>query len=191
MKVEMEALEKNNTWELVKLPEGKKTVGCKWIFTVKYNSDGSLERYKARLVVKGYSQTYGINYLETFAPVAKMNTVRVLLSLAANRGWKLQQFDVKNAFLHGYLEEEIYMDIPPGFTSSDGQAVCKLKRVLYGLKQLLGAWFGRFTKVMLKQGDDLKGIEDLKKCLVKEFEVKDLGRLKYFLGIEVAYSQQV
>ncbi|KAL4281404.1 hypothetical protein GQ457_03G010010 [Hibiscus cannabinus] len=117
MKIEMEALEKNRTWELVRLPEGKKTVGCKWVFTVKYNSDGSLERYKARLVAKGYSQTYGIDYLETFAPVAKMNTVRILLSLAANRGWKLQQFDVKNAFLHGDLEEEVYMDTPPGFTS--------------------------------------------------------------------------
>nr|KYP61345.1 Retrovirus-related Pol polyprotein from transposon TNT 1-94 [Cajanus cajan] len=106
MDTEMEALEKNKTWELVSLPKGKKPVGCKWVYTVKYKANGSIERYKARLVAKGFTQTYGIDYSETFAPVAKMNTVRVLLSLAANCGWELQQFDVKNAFLHGELEEE-------------------------------------------------------------------------------------
>ena len=117
MKVEMDALEKNKTWDLVELPQGKKIVGCKWVFTVKYKVDGSLERYKARLVAKGYTQTYRKDYLETFAPVAKMNTIRILFSLAANRGWSLQQFDVKNAFLHGDLDEEIYMEIPAGFES--------------------------------------------------------------------------
>ena len=90
---------------LVRLPKGKSTVGCRLIFTVKYNSDGSLERYKVRLVTKSYTQTYGVDYLETFGLVAKMNTIRILLSLAANFSWKLQQFDVKNAFLHGDLEE--------------------------------------------------------------------------------------
>src|SRR6266487_759367 len=115
MDLEMEALDKNNTWELVSLPNGKKPVGCKWVYTVKYKADGSIERYKARLVAKGFTQTYGIDYSETFAPVAKMNTVRVILSLAANYNRNLQQFDVKNAFLHGELEEEIYMDVPPGY----------------------------------------------------------------------------
>ena len=117
MKVEMDALEKNITWDLVELSQGKKLVGCKWLFTMKYKADGSLERYKARLVAKGYTQTYGIDYLETFASVAKMNTIRILLSLATNRGWSLQQFDVKNTFLHGDLEEKIYMEVPPGFES--------------------------------------------------------------------------
>jgi transposase InsO family protein len=224
MQVEMGALEKNNTWDLVRLPSGKKPVGCRWVFTVKYNSDGTVERYKARLVAKGYTQTYGIDYLETFAPVAKMNTVRILLSLAAYFSWPLHQFDVKNAFLHGDLAEEIYMEIPPGFASRlEKGMVCKLKKALYGLKQSPRAWFGRFTKVMLalgyKQsqgdhtlfvkhsssggvcillvyvddiivtGDDFAGIANLKQQLVKEFEIKDLGKLKYFLGIEVARSK--
>lgn len=225
MDLEMEALEKNNTWELVTLPPGKKPVGCKWVYTVKYRADGTIERYKARLVAKGFTQTYGVDYLETFAPVAKMNTVRVILSLAANYDWDLQQFDVKNAFLHGDLEEEIYMEVPPGYTrQTAASTVCKLKKALYGLKQSPRAWFGRFTKVMTdlgykqSQGDhtlfikhsDSGGVtillvyvddiivtgnekgeqQRLSQCLAKEFEIKTLGKLKYFLGIEVAHSKK-
>ena len=115
---EMKALEKNGTWDIVDLPEGKTTVGCKWVFTTKHRSDGSLERYKVRLVAKGYTQTYGIDYFETFAPVTKLNTIRVLMSLAANLDWPLQQLDVTNAFLNGDLEEEVYMDFPLSFNRS-------------------------------------------------------------------------
>lgn len=216
---EMEALRKNSTWELVKLPEGKKPVGCRWVFTVKHKTDGSVERYKARLVAKGYTQTYGIDYQETFAPVAKINTIRVLMSLAANLGWPLRQFDVKNAFLHGDLDEEVYMDLPPGFTTTcDIGKVCRLRKSLYGLKQSPRAWFGRFAQSMrsygFKQtqadhtlflkhdrgkltalivyvddmvvtGNDVEEIQKLQKYLAKEFEMKDLGTLKYFLGIEL------
>ena len=112
---EMKALEKNRTWELVTMPMGKEHVGYKWVHTVKQNPDGKVERCKARLVAKGYTQTYGIDYDETFAPVAKMNSVRTLIACAANLGWDLFQLDVKNAFLHGDLQEEIY--------------ICKLHRV--------------------------------------------------------------
>jgi Reverse transcriptase (RNA-dependent DNA polymerase) len=107
MREELEALKKNDTWNIVKLPQNKKLVGCRWIYKIKYNSDGSIERYKARLVAKGYTQTYGIDYKETFTPVAKMNTVRVLLSIAVNLDWNLYQLDVKNTFLQGTLEEEV------------------------------------------------------------------------------------
>ena len=118
MKEELAALEKNKTWDLVPFPKGKKVVGCKWVYTIKLDQNGEVKRYKARLVAKGYSQTYGIDYDETFAPVAKMNTVRTLISSAANFDWPLYQLDVKNAFLHGDLQEEVYMEIPPGFTTA-------------------------------------------------------------------------
>jgi hypothetical protein len=153
IKEEMEALLKNDTWTFVPLPEGKKAVGCKWVFSIKHKADGSVERYKARLVAKGYTQTYGVDYQETFSPVAKLSTVRILLSLAANLDWPLHQFDVKNAFLHGKLEEEVYMDLPPGYmASTDAKVVCKLQRALYGLKQSPRAWFGRFSMAMRKYG---------------------------------------
>ncbi|KAK2414048.1 putative mitochondrial protein [Trifolium repens] len=220
---EMKALEKNKTWSVMTLPDGKKTVGCKWVFTVKYNSDGSIERYKARLVAKGFTQTYGIDYSETFAPVAKLNTVRILLSLAANLDWPLHQLDVKNAFLNGDLEEEVYMDIPPGFEDRFGSNVCKLNKSLYGLKQSPRAWFEKFTQSMKKQGyiqgqadhtlftkfsqdgkiavlivyvddivltgNDTDEMGRVKEKLAVDFEIKDLGSMRYFLGMEVARSK--
>lgn len=220
---EIHALEKNNTWEITELPQGKRTVGCKWIFTVKHKADGNIERYKARLVAKGYTQSYGIDYQETFAPVARLNTIRVLLSVAANLDWPLYQLDVKNAFLNGDLEEEVYMDIPPGFESNATiNKVCKLRKSLYGLKQSPRAWFHKFTSVLKIDGytqcqsdhtmfvkhseegkltviivyvDDIvltgnneNEMARIKILLSKEFEMKDLGYLKYFLGMEVARS---
>ena len=125
---EMSALEKNLTWTIVELPMGKPTVSCKWVFTVKFKADGTLERYKARLVAKGFTQTYGIDYMENFAPVAKLNTIRILLSMAVNLDWPLRQLDVKNAFLNGDLEEEVYMSPPPGFEEKFGSKVCRLKK---------------------------------------------------------------
>ena len=152
MNAEMESLEKNKTWELIDLPAGKKPIGCKWVYTVKYTANGSLERYKARLVGKGYTQTYGVDHVETFTSVAKMNTISILLSLAANYNWDLQRFNVKNAFLHEDLEE-ICMEVPLGFgTNLTIKKVCKLKKALYELKQSSRAWLERFVKVMKNMG---------------------------------------
>jgi hypothetical protein len=149
----LETLRKNQTWELSSLPEEKKAVGCKWVFTVKQSPEGKIERYKARLVARGYSQTYGIDYDETFAPVAKLNTMRILISCAANFGWPLHQLDVKNAFLHGNLQEEVYMEVPLGMVAAgNGGKVCKLNRALNGLKQSPRAWFDRFKRAVCDMG---------------------------------------
>jgi len=206
------------------VPSGKKAVSCKWVFTVKQNQEGKVERYKARLVARGYSQTYGIDYDETFAPVAKMSTVRALISCAANFGWPLHQLDVKNAFLHSDLQEEVYMEVPPGCSKPDTAGkVCRLRKSLYGLKQSPRAWFDKFRRALYEMGykqcngdhtvfyrhsgrkitilavyvddiiitgDDAIEIGRIKDNLSEKFEVKDLGQLKYFLGIEVARSQK-
>lgn len=116
---EMIALEKNGTWELVDLPRGKTTVSCRWVFTVKLKPDGTVDRYKARLVAKGYTQTFKIDYQDNFAVVAKMNSIRVVIFVAVNKGWPLLQLDVKNAFLHGELQEEVYIK-PPRLPASHG-----------------------------------------------------------------------
>ncbi|XP_035550678.1 uncharacterized protein LOC118349584 [Juglans regia] len=129
---------------------GKHSVGCRWVYTIKIHLDGSVERLKAQLVA-GYTQTYGIDYDETFSPVAKISSIHVLISLSANLDWPLFQLDVKNAFLHDDLNEEVYMEQPPGFVAQGEYRgiVCKLKKTLYGLKQSPQAWFGRFSDVVL------------------------------------------
>ena len=129
---EIQALEKNRTQEISKLPEGKTNVGCKWIFTAKHNSDGSINRFKAQLVAKGFTQCHGIDYEEIFAPVTKLNSIKVLLSIADNLDWNLHQIDVKNAFLNGELGEEVYMKIPPSKeTPKNLGNVCERRKSLY------------------------------------------------------------
>ena len=124
---EMKTLENNDTWELVTLPLGKKTVGCRWVYAVKVGPNGEVDRLKARIVAKGYTQIYDLDYGDTFSPVAKITIVRLFLAMAAMRHWPLHQLDIKNVFLHGDLEEEIYMEQPPGFVAQGEYGlVCKL-----------------------------------------------------------------
>ena len=133
MKQELNALSKNHTWDLVTLSPGKSVVGCKQIYKIKTRSNGSIEHYKARLVAKGFTQKYGIDYEETFTPVARISSVHALLAVAAASKWDLFQMDVKNSFLNGNLSEEVYMQPPPGL-SIESNKVCHLQRALYGLK---------------------------------------------------------
>ena len=141
MEEEMESLRKNSTWTLVPLPKGRKAVTCKWVLKIKYDQHGEVDRYKSRLVARGFTQKEGIDYDETFAPVAKFTSIRALLALAAERDMDLQQMDVKTAFLNGELEEEVYMTQPEGFIEVGKEhLVCKLQKSLYGLKQAPRAW---------------------------------------------------
>ena len=124
----------------------KKAIGCRWIYKVKYNADGSVNRYKARLIAKGYAQTHGVDYEETFALLAKMMALWTVIALVVAKGWHLHQMDVKNAFLQGKLEEEVYMIQPPSFESRvQLNVVCHLKTPLYGLKQAPCAWHSKIT----------------------------------------------
>ncbi|KAM1046992.1 hypothetical protein PS2_026160 [Malus domestica] len=222
MAAELLALEQNNTWTITSLPPSHRAIGCKWVYKIKYHLDGTVERYKARLVTKGFTQREGIDYRETFTPVAKLTTVRCLLAVAAVRNWSLHQMDVQNAFLHGDLLEEVYMHLPPGLRrQGENQMVCRLNKSLYGLKQASRSWFQKFsnairqdgfqqsmadyslfTKVsgdsftvvliyvddMIITGNDDSAITNLKGFLHTQFRIKDLGHLRYFLGVEVARS---
>ncbi|KAG8483166.1 hypothetical protein CXB51_022143 [Gossypium anomalum] len=150
MQEEMESLHKNKTWDLVKLPKGKKTVRCKWMFKKKEGTPGVEEpKYKARLVAKGYSQVPGVDFTDVFSPVVKHSSIRALLGIVAMHDLELEQLDVKTAFLHGELEEDIYMQQPEGFTVSEKEDyVCLLKKSLYGLKQSPRQWYKRFDSFM-------------------------------------------
>ncbi|KAJ9561278.1 hypothetical protein OSB04_006438 [Centaurea solstitialis] len=207
MQKELQSLAKAQTWYFVPLPPGKRPIGSKWVFKIKTKLDGSIDRYKARLVVKGFNQEYGIDYEETFASVARVTSVRSLLAIAATKHWPLFQMDVKNAFLNGDLSEEVYMT-PPGVSLPPGH-VCRLCKALYGLKKAPRAWFekfsirnydsGLFTRTtdsgtillflyvddMIITGSDTTGITYLKQSLSSSFEMKDLGLLHYFFGLEV------
>ncbi|RVW98210.1 Retrovirus-related Pol polyprotein from transposon RE2 [Vitis vinifera] len=150
---EMAALHSNGTWDLVVLPSNKSTVGCRWVYTVKVGPDGQVDRLKARLVAKGYTRVYGSDYGDTFSPVAKIGSIRLLLSMADMRSWPLYQLDIKNVFLHGDLAKEVYMEQPPGFVAQgESGLVCRLRSSLYGLKQSPRAWFSHFSSIVQEFG---------------------------------------
>jgi hypothetical protein len=152
MNDELEALAKNKTWIFVDLPPHVKPIGSKWVYKIKHKADGTIERYKARLVAKGYNQIEGLDFFDTFSPVAKLSTVRILLAIASIKQWHLHQLDVNNAFLHGELQEDVYMTIPQGVSCSKANQVCKLVKSLYGLKQASRKWYERLTSLLLQQG---------------------------------------
>ena len=218
-KDEIFSIEKNKTWVLTDLPAGMKPIGLKWVFKVKRNADGSINKFKARLVAKGYVQRHGVDYDEVFAPVARIETIRLIVALAASRGWDVHHLDVKTAFLHGDLKEEVYVSQPEGFVvKGQEDKVYKLHKALYGLRQAPRAWNVKLNQILRGLGfsrclkepslyrkevnkdllvivvyvDDLlitgssnRMIDSFKKDMATEFEMSDLGRLSYYLGIEV------
>eukprot|EP00253_Pinus_taeda_P013917 PITA_13917 len=150
---ELEQIERNNTWELVPRPKDKNVIGTKWVFKNKLNENGEVIRNKARLVCKGYAQQEGIDFEETFAPVARLEAIQMFLALSSFQNFKVFQMDVKSAFLNGDLEEEVYIEQPDGFIlGNDPNLVCRLKKALYGLKQAPRAWYYRLDKYLHQQG---------------------------------------
>ena len=221
MKEELDALQKTRTWDLVDLPFGKSSIGCKWVYKIKTRSDGTVDNYKARLVARGFTQKYEIDYEETFAPMIRLSSVMTLIAISTAHKWPLFQMDVKNVFPNGEFSEEVYMKLPLGYSHPPGfpHRVCQLRRTLYGLKQAPQAWFAKFSSIisqhgfsgnsfytalflrrsdhgitilllyvddMIITGDDMRGIQNLKHFLGHQFEMKDLGSLNYFLGLEVS-----
>ena len=141
---EYDSIVRNSAWEIFPRPEGKLVVGSRWIYKVKQDDNGSIEKYKAIFVAWGFSQIKGIDYEETFAPVARYSSIRTILALSAQMGWHIHQMDVKTVFLNGIIEEEVYNEQPEGFEIfSNKSHVCRLKRALYGLKQAPRAWYTR------------------------------------------------
>ena len=212
---ELQSLATNNVWELADTPKGVNVVSNKWVFKVKRLPDGRIDRYKARLVARGFSQQYGTDYYETFAPVVRMESLRILLAIAAQEDLEVHQMDVITAYLAGELEEEIYMDPPEGLPDSEGK-VCKLRKGLYGLKQSARVWNQRIAGELEQSGmratsadhsvwinqdrslilalyvDDIvlfareaQAIRWMKEVLAESFNMKDLGPISTVLGMRV------
>lgn len=153
MMEEMKSITDNKTWDLVELPPGHRAIGLKWVFKVKRDENGNVARYKARLVAKGYVQRAGIDYDEVFAPVARMESIRLLLALAAHKSWEVHHMDVKSAFLNGNLEEEVYVSQPAGFIIDGAEhKVLRLRKALYGLKQAPRAWNAKLDASLVSLG---------------------------------------
>lgn len=223
MDAEIESIEKNGTWSLVELPSEQKEIGLKWIFKLKRDATGKVTKYKARLVAKGYAQEHGIDYEEVYAPVTRLETVRLLLALAAKRSWQVHHLDVKTAFLNGEITEDVYVSQPEGYKKLGSEhLVYKLSKALYGLRQAPRAWYAKLNQCLVSLGfkrcpyenavytkgegsdslviavyvDDIlvtganvAKIEEFKTEMAGKFEMTDLGRLSYYLGIEVEQNQ--
>ncbi|WJX50083.1 hypothetical protein P8452_36436 [Trifolium repens] len=226
MNEELRSIEKNKTWDLCNLPSDKKAIDVKWVYKAKQNPEGKIIKYKARLVAKGFLQRQGLDYDEVFSPVARHETIRLVIALACSRRWPLFHLDVKSAFLNGPLKEDVYVKQPPGFELKGKEdKVFKLHKALYGLKQAPRAWNKRIDNFLVMQGfrkcsveygvyvkksddkhmliiclyvDDLLvtgsslvEIKNFKSQMQSEFEMTDLGKLTYFLGMELLETSRV
>lgn len=148
MSSEFNSTSENHTWDLTAVTETMNIVGCRWVLTIKYNPDGSIDKYKSRIVAKGFHQQQGIDYNDTFSPVIKATTIMIILGLAVNQDWPICQIDVNTDFLQGHLNEEVFMSQPPGFTDPDRPThVCRLHKAIYGLKQAPRAWYSELTHI--------------------------------------------
>ena len=155
MNRELATLERAGTWETVPRPPNTNVVGSKWVFRIKRKADGTIEKYKARLVARGFTQVYGIDYFDTFSPVAKLTSIRTLLAIAARNDWEIESFDFDGAYLNGELnaDEVIYMQAPPGSsTTTEGTSVKRLKKSLYGLKQAGRRWYDTLSRALADLG---------------------------------------
>ena len=224
MDKEMQSIYENDVWDLVELPKQRKAIGCKWVFKRKVGADGSVERYKARLVAQGFSQQYGLDYDETFCPVVRFESLRTVIAFAVQNNLYLHQMDFTSAFLNGSLKEEVYMKQPEGFVEKQKEhLVCKLKHSLYGLKQSPRCWnsvldvqlkrmgfeqsssdpciytlsggatfiIGVYVDDIILAGKDRQQMEEIKGMLAKTFDIKDLGELKYFLGVKIRVNHKI
>ncbi|GAU51028.1 hypothetical protein TSUD_291040 [Trifolium subterraneum] len=188
MENEIDSIERNNTWELTDLPKGAKVIGVKWIYKTKLNEKGEIEKFKARLVAKGYAQKYGTDYKEVFVPVARWDTIRCLLAIAAMKGWDVYQLDVKSAFLHGELHETVYVEQPLGFIKRGSEnKVYKLHKALYGLKQAPRAWnddsdlliISLYVDDLIFTGNNSVMVKGFKESMMKTFDMTDLGKMRF------------
>jgi hypothetical protein len=153
MTEEYQSIMKNDVWDIVLRPEGKSVVTSKWIYKIKHAADGSVEKYKERFVARGFSQVEGIDYEETFYPVARYTSIHTIIALDASIGWKLHQMDVKTTFLNGEIEEEVYIEKLDGFMIHEQKShVCRLKKALYGLKQAPCAWYEKMDGFLMSLG---------------------------------------
>jgi hypothetical protein len=224
MQLEFDALQGNGTWTLVPPPPGARVISGKWVFKTKLHPDGTLDKYKARWVLRGDTQRPGLDFGETFSPVVKPATIRTVLTLIATKDWPAHQLDVSNAFLHGNIHERVFCRQPPGFEDPERpDHVCLLSKSLYGLRQAPRAWFMRFvghvtslgfvqsradaSLFVLRRGQDtaylLLYVDDMilsasspaalrriVEQLRSSFAIKDMGPVKYFLGVEVERTPQ-
>lgn len=149
MQCEIDSIEKNETWKLTSLPPGQKVIDLKWVYKLKRDAEGNIVKHKARLVAKGYVQKKGVDFDELFAPVTRLETVRLLLALAAKNSWEVHHMDVKMAFLNGEIKEEVYVSQPEGFVKKGQEKlVYKLYKALYGLRQAPRAWYSKLSKYL-------------------------------------------